>query len=57
MIKGNKRLEGESFDNYKARLKDEQNILKTYKRGVMIWNSKVQGTYVRKIHGKLEREN
>ena len=39
MIKGNKRLAGETFKKYKARIKDEAKKVKKYLRGRYIWLS------------------
>lgn len=40
-IKGNKRLEGESFEKYKIRRATEKRMLKTYLKGRMFWLSKL----------------
>jgi len=38
LLKGDKRLEGESFNEYKTRLKVEKQLVKDYLRGYLIEN-------------------
>jgi|TARA_R100000664_G_C2731037_1_gene121606 hypothetical protein len=38
LLKGDKRLEGESFNEYKTRLKVEKQLVKDYLRGYIIEN-------------------
>ena len=38
LLKGDKRLKGESFDDYKTRLKVEKQLTKDYLRGYIIEN-------------------
>tara|TARA_R110002051_G_scaffold103198_1_gene174928 strand:- start:1013 stop:1177 length:165 start_codon:yes stop_codon:yes gene_type:complete len=42
------REENESFEDYKKRRKDNKEYLKFYLKGEIIWESKTEGTYVRK---------
>ena len=44
-----KRLEGESREDYKKRLKRERLVLKRYLRGHVFWRSGDFGTYRRKV--------
>ena len=46
-IKGNKRLKKESFINYKNRLKIENNRLRKFLSGRIIWDSSKLGTYIK----------
>ncbi len=50
-IYGSKRLEGESYDNYKLRLKEEKLFFKQRSKGVVAWNNK---TYVKQLHGDIQ---
>jgi hypothetical protein len=66
-IKGNKRLENETFKAYKKRVKSEAKKVKTYLRGRLVWLAtdirdhwgnvlhEGQGTYRRDLHGELPR--
>ena len=45
-----KRLEGESFDDYRLRRKEASDRLKKYLKGYIIWNN---GTYIKKIYGPI----
>jgi len=42
-----KRIEGESFKDYRDRLKNEEKQLRKGSRGRMFWPSSQQGTYRR----------
>ena len=42
-----KRKDGESYEAYKKRQRDEQRRLKAHLRGTIIWDSEKQGTFVR----------
>ena len=48
-----KRLENESFSDYKLRRRVTQRLDALKAKGRMIWNSGRNGTYMRKIHGDL----
>ena len=50
-IYGSKRLTGESFDNYKLRLKEEKKFFKQRSKGVVAFNN---GTYVKQLHGDIQ---
>ncbi len=50
-IYGSKRLNGESFEDYKLRLKEEKLFFKNRSRGVVAWNNK---TYVKELHGDIQ---
>lgn len=39
------RLEGESFESYKARRKSSHQLNKMTKRGFLFWNTSQQGTF------------
>ena len=41
------RLEGETYEEYKVRRKLAKEAIKQYLRGTVVWNSSVQGTYIR----------
>lgn len=59
MTSGNKRLEGETFPDYKLRLKNEHHHIKRYLKGRKIWPGKNVGmfdTYTRKLHGEIGRK-
>tara|TARA_R110000803_G_scaffold202313_1_gene267418 strand:+ start:325 stop:510 length:186 start_codon:yes stop_codon:yes gene_type:complete len=45
-----KRLENETFEEYKIRRKKLKKDLKFYLQGEIIWDSKLEGTYEKKIH-------
>ena len=45
-----KRQDGESFEAYKERRRNANKALRVYLKGKVIWNN---GTYVRKLHGKI----
>ncbi len=66
----NKRLEKESFEEYKKRRLLVKKIIKKYLSGFVIWQpklpigstGKVAGPYIKKLHGdlnykKIEKEN
>ena len=40
-----KRYEDESYENYVIRRKSINQALKSHKQGVLVWDSKAQGTY------------
>ena len=48
-----KRCENESWEDYKKRRKENNNWLKFKLQGEIVWESKREGTYIRKIPGKL----
>ena len=48
-----KRNEGELFDQYRIRRASENYRISNYLCGRVVWNSRVQGTYIRKRHGEL----
>ncbi len=51
----NIRRENETQKEFRARRREENlNQRKRQKRGSLLWNSKTDGTYVRKIHGVLK---
>jgi len=43
----NTRQEGESFDDYRLRLRSEKFRKQLVSRGVQVWNSGKQGTYTK----------
>ena len=45
----NKRMENESFEDYKKRRKENKKRIKWHLKGEMIWESKIDGTYTKKI--------
>ena len=47
------RKHSEPFLAYRARLKNEDFATKVKLRGKVLWNSALQGTYVRSVHGEL----
>lgn len=47
-----KRKDGESFKEYRARLRDEQKEIKRSRAGVLIW-SYIDGTYNCSKHGPI----
>lgn len=50
----NARQPGESFDDYKARRKNQNGLFKRYLReGAGLWNAMWQGTYIRAKHGPI----
>lgn len=49
----NKRRDGESFKQYRKRLKSEQAVAKHASKGRILWYSSADGTYVREKHGEL----
>jgi len=49
-----KRLEGELFDKYRIRRSSENQRIKNYLLGRVVWNSGIKGTYIRKKHGELK---
>ena len=51
-IFGAKRLEGESYENYKLRLKDEKKFFKQRSKGVVAIPHGM--TYVKSLHGDIE---
>jgi hypothetical protein len=52
-----KRLESETFEEYKENLRAENKQLKERLKGKLIWNSSGgNGTYVFKKHGKIGSE-
>lgn len=48
-----KRLDGESFDDYRSRLKNEARILKARLKGTPFWIAAFQGTYRKKGESKV----
>lgn len=60
----NKRLEGESFEEYKKRRKIVKEIIKKYVSGRVIWQpnlpigstGQVAGPYIKALHGELNYE-
>lgn len=52
-MSSSKRNTNESFENYRARLNAESEFAKQRSKGVVLWDSKRQGTYVTKKHGSL----
>lgn len=50
-IYGSKRLENESFESYKQRLKEEKAFFKQRTKGVLAWNN---GTYYKAFHGEIK---
>jgi len=42
-----KRREGESFEDYKARLRMQNEVIDEYLKGVMFWPSHISGTFWR----------
>jgi phage regulator Rha-like protein len=54
IIKGDKmkRLENETYDEYKERRNKENKILKIRKKGCYLWQSDTQGTRVGKFKNK-----
>ena len=48
---GSKRLEGESYEAYKQRLKEENKFFKQRLKGVTAWNNK---TYMKSVHGEIK---
>ena len=61
----NKRLEDESFEEYKKRRFLVKKVLKKYLSGFVVWQpklpigstGKVAGPYIRSIHGELNYKN
>jgi len=51
IIYGSKRLEGESHEGYKLRLKEEKKFFKQRSKGILAFNN---GTYVKDIHGDIQ---
>lgn len=45
-----KRIEGESFEDYKLRRRNANSALKLYLKGQYIWE---KGTYIKAKHGKI----
>jgi hypothetical protein len=54
MVKGNKRLDTETFSAYRERLKREK--IESKYRLRRIWASLTKGTYVRRQHGLIGRK-
>ena len=50
-IYGSKRLNGESQEQYKLRLKEEKKFFKQRSKGVLAWNNK---TYIKELHGDIQ---
>ena len=50
-IFGSKRIEGESYENYKIRLKEEKTFFKNRSKGVLAWSNK---TYIKELHGDIQ---
>ena len=50
-IYGSKRLDNESFEAYKLRLKEEKKFFKQRSKGVLAWSNK---TYNKKLDGKIK---
>ncbi len=42
-----KRRDDETYEQYKANMKNENRAIKTKLEGVIYWHSSTQGTYVR----------
>ena len=50
-IFGSKRLNQESFEDYKAKIKKEKKFFKQRSKGVLAWSNK---TYNKKLDGKIK---
>ena len=50
-IYGSKRLDNESFEAYKLRLKEEKKFFKQRSKGVLAWSKK---TYNKKLDGDIK---
>ena len=50
-IYGSKRLSNESFEEYKARLKEEKKFFKQRSKGVLAWSNK---TYNKELNGEIK---
>lgn len=48
----NKRLDNESFEDYKIRRAENKKLLKFYLKGEIVWESKKQGVFIIKNHGE-----
>lgn len=48
-----KRNKDESFKAYRARLAEQAQVDKQFRRGVTVWASSRMGTYVKAVHGEL----
>ena len=50
-IYGSKRLDNESFEDYKARLKEEKKFFKQRSKGVLAWSG---DTYNKELNGDIK---
>ena len=50
-IYGSKRLDNESFEDYKVRLKEEKKFFKQRSKGVLAWSNK---TYNKELNGDIK---
>lgn len=48
-----KRKDGESFDDYRLRLKNQSLFDKVQLMGKIIWESTLRGTYIKVKHGPI----
>ena len=49
----NKRKKHESYAAYKDRLRTERKAEKIRAKGILVWDSKHRGTYIKAKHGPL----
>jgi len=49
-----KREENESYEDYKVRQKELKRRQKFKLQGEIVWESKKDGTYIKKLHGELK---
>ena len=50
-IFGSKRIEGETYEGYRLRLKEEKQFFKQRSKGVLAWKNK---TYIKELHGDIQ---
>ena len=45
---------GESYEDFRTRIKSLKERIKLHKKGRVMWNSRLQGTYIKDVHGPLK---
>ena len=45
---------GESYEDFRTRIKSLKERIKLHKKGRVMWNSRLQVTYIKDVHGPLK---
>ena len=49
----NARQQNDTIEEYKARRVADQEKLKIQRRGTVVWDSQIRGTYIKAKHGEI----